>query len=90
VKHHIVCDRSLNAHGDLTGQPSCTCGWTGAQFDIGEFSERKRYDNEVLGHRLTVGVARGCMAMLVLVGLSWLALMLLGAVAVVRWVGDVA
>lgn len=85
MKHVIGCDTSITPAGDLVGQPFCACGWRGKYHDVGEVSERRAFENEVTGHRMQVGIARGLGCAVIVVGGTWIVLMLVGFIAIARW-----
>ena len=90
MKHVIGCDTSLTDHGVIVGQPFCSCGWTGKHYDVGEPSQRKAYETEAAGHRIQVRLAKCLGCAVVVVGVTWLALMVIGAVALIRWLVGLA
>ena len=72
--------------GFMIGQPMCRCGWKGDLWDIGEPAERKRYEQQVLAHRMTVNVSRGLSCFMVATALLWFTAIGVGAVYLIRLV----
>jgi hypothetical protein len=81
---HKVEPALTGDEGWLIGQPVCRCGWKGDLWDIGEPSERKRFDQQALAHRLTVSVSRGLSCFMWATALLWFSAIAVGVVYLVR------
>jgi hypothetical protein len=84
MSRHRIDMATTDDAGMLVGRATCACGWMGEPYDIGEPEERRKYDNEVRVHRLTVGLVRvsGCLMLSIVV--SWVAVIVAGTVWLLR------
>lgn len=75
---------TTNDAGMFVGQATCRCGWVSEPYDIGEPMERRKYDNDVRVHRLSVGLVRVSGCFMFSLVLAWVAVIVAGTVWLLR------
>jgi len=80
MKHDIHLDLDIEKGGFVSGQPVCTCGWTGYRHDVGTDEGRWAYEKNEREHRTAVRMSNGCGYVMMAVGVGVIGVYLVGAV----------
>jgi len=85
MKHTVTLDTRFDSLAEqFVGNNQCTCGWRGESFDIAEIPQRESLEAEARQHRMSHKVASGLSCVFLVMTVTWLTVIGIGAIWLLR------